>query len=156
MRHFILIPIAFGMFANLSASGYAAEGDAAMGHAMHHNQHTMDNRISLGLSPAMKQHQLENMRSHLAAIQSIVGYLSDNKFEQAADVAHTKLGLTDEMEKMCSTMSDNEQFTRLGLAFHNSGDDLGNTLKTGDMKMSLRALRNTMESCVQCHATFRQ
>ncbi|MFA6301444.1 MAG: cytochrome C [Candidatus Paceibacterota bacterium] len=133
----------------------ADEGAVRDHHAMHHT-HIMDDRLSLDLSPEMKQHQLKNMRSHVVAIQSIVGHLANNEFDQAAQVAHSELGLTEEMRKMCSTMSDNEKFRQLGLAFHRSGDDLGDTLKKKDMKKSLQALQTTMDYCVQCHATFRQ
>lgn len=149
-----LFAILFCGYLTMSQS-IADEGVAMDHHAMHH-QHIMDERLSLGLSPEMKQHQLKNMRSHVVAIQSIVGHLANNEFDQAAQVAHSELGLTEEMRKMCSTMSDNEKFRQLGLAFHQSGDDLGDTLKKKDMKKSLQALQTTMGYCVQCHATFRQ
>ncbi|MDP1871284.1 MAG: cytochrome C [Gallionella sp.] len=149
-----LLAILFCGYLTMSQS-IADEGVAMDHHAMHH-QRIMDERLSLGLSPKMKQHQLKNMRSHVVAIQSIVGHLANNEFDQAAQVAYSELGLTEEMRKMCSTMSDNEKFRQLGLAFHQSGDDLGDTLKKKDMKNSLQALRTTMDYCVQCHATFRQ
>src|SRR3989339_1401428 len=78
----------------------ADEGALMNHHAMHH-QHIIDERLSLGLSPEMKQHQLKNMRSHVVAVQSIVGHLANNEFDQAAQVAHAELGLTEEMRKMC-------------------------------------------------------
>jgi len=126
------------------------------GHKMHHNMHdTGDNRASLNLPPEMKQHQLSNMRSHVEAVQSIVGLIAKRDFDQAAQVAHSKLGLTDEMKKMCD-MFENQDFRKLGLAFHKSGDELGNVLKTKDTNKSLEALHDTMGYCVQCHAKFRQ
>jgi hypothetical protein len=103
----------------------------------------------------MKQRQLTNMRSHVEAIQSIVGMLAEGEYDNAAHVAHSRLGLTDEMKKMCD-MFDNVDFKKLGLAFHKSGDELGDALQTKDLNKSLRALHNTMEYCVQCHAKFRQ
>jgi hypothetical protein len=136
----------------VSTNGFAADGDG-MQHMHHHGM--MDNRISLDLSPEMKQHQLSNMRSHVQAVQSIVGLLSAGDFDKASQVAHTQLGLTDEMRKMCSSFK-NEKFNQLGLAFHQSGDELGNVLQSKDMKKSLQALHDTMTYCVECHATFRQ
>ncbi|MFZ3018756.1 MAG: cytochrome C [Gallionella sp.] len=136
----------------VSTNGFSAEGDS-MQHMHHHGM--MDNRISLDLSPEMKQHQLSNMRSHVQAVQSIVGLLSAGDFDKASQVAHTQLGLTDEMRKMCSSFK-NEKFNQLGLAFHQSGDELGNVLQSKDMKKSLQALHDTMTYCVECHATFRQ
>ncbi|OIO72053.1 MAG: cytochrome C [Zetaproteobacteria bacterium CG_4_9_14_3_um_filter_49_83] len=112
-------------------------------------------RTSLHLPPAMKQHQLSNMRSHLEAVQSIIGLLTEDKYVEASAVAYSKLGATPEMLKMCN-MFANEDFKKLGLAFHKSGDDLGDALKTGNLKQSLQALHTTMNYCVSCHATYRQ
>ena len=114
-----------------------------------------DKRISLQLNPQQKQHQLANMRSHVQAVQEIIGMLSQGKFNHASTIAHNKLGLTPEMKKMCN-MFDNANFRKVGLAFHQSADELGDVLKKGSLKQSLRALHNTMNYCVQCHATYRQ
>lgn len=124
-------------------------------HIMHMNETNVDNRISLNLPPQMKQHQLSNMRSHLVAIQDIIGFIAVENFEQASQIARSKLGLTEEMKKMCN-MFDNKSFTELGLAFHKSGDVLGDVLQEKDTVKSLQALRSTMNYCIQCHATFRQ
>jgi len=61
-----------------------------------------DKRISLGIGPQQKQHQLANMRSHLEAVQSIIGMISENRFDEASKVAHEKWGLTSEMRQMCN------------------------------------------------------
>lgn len=138
------------------ASNSLAQDGGNMEHTHHNMQHSLsDNRISLNLSPELKQHQLSNMRSHVEAVEAITGLLAEGKFDQASQIAHSKLGLTDDMKKMC-TMFENEKFNQLGLAFHKSGDDLGDALKSKDMAKSLHALHDTMGYCVQCHATFRQ
>ena len=117
--------------------------------------HANDGRISLGLSPQMKTHQLANMRSHVEAIQTIIGLIGNGDFDRASEIAHSKLGLTEEMKRMCN-MFNNEDFKNLGFQFHKSADTLGETLKTKDINKSLHALETTMGYCVQCHATFRQ
>ncbi len=136
-----------------------ADGDMHTMGQMVHNEMTghseNDGRISLGLSPQRKKHQLANMRSHVEAIQTIIGLIGDGNFTTASDIAHSKLGLTEEMEKMCS-MFNNQHFRELGFKFHKSADDLAEVLKTKDLKKSLHALHTTMGYCVQCHATFRQ
>jgi len=121
----------------------------------HHEISIMDTRISLGESPQMKQHQLSIMREHVEAIKSIAGLMAESKFEEASKIAHAKLGLTPEMQAMCG-MFNNENFEKLGLAFHKSGDDLGDVLKTRDINASLKALNKMMQYCVECHATYRQ
>lgn len=148
----IVVPAFIGMVGlNLA---FAGEEKMQMKHH-HHEMNMTDTRTSLGLSPQMKQHQLSNMRSHVEAIKSIVGLMSESRFEEASGIAHAKLGLTPEMKEMC-TMLGNEAFKTLGLAFHKSGDDLGDALQTKDVNASLRALNKTMDYCVTCHATFRQ
>jgi len=145
------------IFTGLTFNSFAEEKSSAMEHGMHHEMMSsnQDVRVSLGLSPAMKQHQLANMRSHVEAVRSIVGLLSEGSFDEASRIAHSKLGLTDKMKKMCNSFK-NEAFRNLGLAFHKSGDALGEALKAKDTTQSLRALHTTMGYCVQCHATFRQ
>ncbi len=134
-----------------------AQTDKASGanHPMMMNHKAIDKRISLNLSPNMKVHQLENMRSHVEAIQAIIGLIAEKKFTKAAELSHVKLGLTEEMKKMCS-MFQNEKFRTLGFQFHKSADKLAEVLTSKDTEKSLHALHNTMGYCVQCHATFRQ
>jgi len=147
--------VALGTGLNVFAEDH--DHQMMMGSMEHHQmmQSANDPRISLGLSAQMKQHQLSNMRSHLEALQSIVGDLAEDEFDRASDTAHAKLGLTPEMQKMCS-MFENDQFRKMGLAFHQSGDALGDALKSRDKKKSLLALKATMNYCVQCHASYRQ
>jgi hypothetical protein len=104
----------------------------------------------------MKQHQLSNMKSHVEAVHSIVGLIAEGDFDKASEIAHSKLGLTPEMQSMCSTMSSNETFVNLAFAFHKSGGDLGDELTKKDVNLSLKALNKTMGYCVQCHASYRQ
>ena len=136
---------------------YADNNESHMESMTHHNMMPSmdDERISLGLPPQMKQHQLSNMRSHLEAVEEIIGFIVEGQYDNASATAHSKLGLTDEMKKMCD-MFKNDDFRELGITFHKSGDALGDALLTKDVNKSLRALQNTMGYCVQCHATFRQ
>ena len=149
----ILITIA--AIIGIAGSNAALAKDEMMHQGDHHEMHMTDTRISLGLPAQMKQHQLSNMREHVEAIKSIVALMSEKKFKEASGIAHAKLGLTADMQAMCN-MFDNKDFKALGTAFHKSGDDLGDALKTGDVNVSLRALYKTMQYCVECHATYRQ
>ncbi|MDP2782597.1 hypothetical protein [Devosia sp.] len=148
--------IAASVFIGAVGFNAAFAKDGMTHHDNHqHEMHMADTRISLGLPAQMKQHQLSNMREHMEAIKSITGLISENKFDEASKIAHAKLGLTADMQAMCN-MFENKNFKSLGLAFHKSGDDLGDVLKTRNMNTSLRALNKTMQYCVECHATFRQ
>ena len=131
------ILIAVSAFIGIIGLNVAFAADETMHHESHrHDMSMMDTRTSLELSAEMKQHQLSNMREHVDAIKTIIGFMSENKFEDASKVAHTKLGLTPEMQKMCSMFND-KKFMTLGLAFHKSGDYLGDTLQTKDLNYHL-------------------
>jgi hypothetical protein len=129
----------------------AAENDT-MGLTAHN---IFDNRTYLGLSTKVKHRQLVNMRAQLAATQTIIRLLAEEKFEKAAKISRAKLGLTDEMKQIYD-LSKNEDFKKLGLTFHSSADELEAALLSKDMKKSLQALQNSMSYCVQCHNKFRQ
>jgi hypothetical protein len=114
-----------------------------------------DIRISLGLSARINHRLLDNMREQLQATRAIIGWIAEEKYEKASKISHARLGLTDEMRRIYDR-SKNEGFKNLGLAYHKSATELEAALQTRDMKKSLRALRNTMGYCVQCHDKFRQ
>ena len=116
---------------------------------------TNDKRVSLALNPMQKQHQLKNMRSHLEAIQNIIGLIAKEKYDEASKVAYTKLGSTTEMKLMCSSFG-NKNFENMGLDFHKSADKMSEIFKNKDKDTSLEALSITMNYCIQCHATFKQ
>jgi len=114
-----------------------------------------DTRTSLNLPAPMRLMQKQMMREHLQAVTDIVALITEGKFDAASEIAHSKLGLTPEMKKMCNMFGNND-FRRIGLTFHKHADELGDVLKTKNLNKSLRALHATMNSCVQCHASFRQ
>ncbi len=125
----------------------AAEGFMGKAHNM------KDRRTFLNLSPEMRHHQLTNMRAHLAAIQKITGLIAERKYDKAAQIAHSQLGLTDEVGGMYAQF-ENEEFKAIGILFHSSGDKLGDALKTRNSRKVLKALGKTLGYCVQCHEKF--
>jgi cytochrome c556 len=153
----ILILVGILLSLGVSPTSFAGDNEQQINLREDHNMmnHANDGRISLGLSPQMKTHQLANMRSHVEAIQTIIGLIGNGDFNKASEIAHSRLGLTENMKRMCN-MFTNDDFKNLGLQFHKSADVLGETLKTKNINKSLRALQTTMGYCVKCHATFRQ
>lgn len=113
-----------------------------------------DNRTFIQLSSDMQAHQKAMMREHLRASQEVAALLAEGNFARASTVAHEKLGLTDEMKKMCD-MFPVENYRSMGYAFHQSADQLAETIKTGNLQRSLSAYAGMMKNCVNCHDTFR-
>jgi len=153
------VPVLLSVMLMSTTIVFAQDMDVPAHKMTHSDMHVMkqadDTRTSLGLGPKQKQHQLANMRSHLKAVQSIIGLISAEQFDEASKVAHEQLGLTPEMKQMCN-MFTNEDFKSMGLAFHQSADDLGEVLKSKNLNHSLKALHTTMNYCISCHSTFRQ
>ena len=125
------------------------------GPAHQHHNGPSDGRTKLNVPPMMQEHQKRNMREHLRAVQEIVALLAAGDYEKGSQTAREKLGLSEEMMKMCSMFGD-EGFTRMGISFHESGDALGEALKAKDMKKSLAALNSTLTKCVACHDAYKQ
>jgi len=156
IKQLVLMVLLVTMLGTAQSNEATHEGmDHKMMHGMKMGAFVEDSRVSLNLSPMMKQHQLANMRAHLDAVRKIILSMAQNDFGGASEIASNQLGLNKKMMAMCNSFG-NETFKSMGMAFHKSGDDLAKTLKTGDLQASLRALNTTMTSCVACHSTFRQ
>ncbi|HEU4593515.1 MAG TPA: hypothetical protein VFS13_21630, partial [Steroidobacteraceae bacterium] len=80
-------------------------GFAFAAEPVHHSasQTASDTRQPLYLLPVMAQHQKQNMREHLAAVNEIVAALGKNDFKSVGEAAR-KLGTTPEMQQMCAHM----------------------------------------------------
>jgi hypothetical protein len=114
-----------------------------------------DDRISLNLNKMQKRHQLSNMRNHLKAVQEIISFIAEDNYDSAANIASSQLGLTKEMKMMCSNFGD-AGFEKLGIAFHQSADEMSTIFRSKDKQKSLVALSKTVNYCVSCHESYRQ
>ncbi|MFM2057717.1 MAG: hypothetical protein RLY71_2102 [Pseudomonadota bacterium] len=161
----------------LSATGLAgaqhAHGAAAAGqpdHAAHagqadmHAQHMMaagDARQLVNFPAPMRTHTLSSMRDHLQALADIQGALAKGAFDQVAEVAEQRLGMTslkahgahESSRYMPQGMQD------IGTTMHHSASQLAleaqNAAATGDIKPVLAALARTTQACTACHAAYR-
>jgi len=98
---------------------------------------------------------LQRMRENLAYLNEIQAALAASDFEQAADIAEYKIGLSSygpqNKRQFPYTPAPMKQ---MGDASRRSASKLALVLKEGDMKKSLEALATTTSTCVACHATF--
>lgn len=115
-----------------------------------------DTRAPLPLTAMMAAHQKQNMRDHLAAIQEIVGALGRDDMEGVAKAAR-RLGYSDAMAQMCDHMGAAAPgFSEVALSFHRTADGIGAAAARGDRAGVLSALNGTLQTCVGCHAAYRQ
>lgn len=134
----------------------AAAGHRRPGKRAEPDSDALDSRIQVPLLPRMAQHQRENMRDHLTAVQEILGAVAQNDFS-GVEKAAARIESSNEMQQMCSHMGRGAPgFTELALNFHRTADSIGAAARKEDRSGVLQALSNTLATCVGCHATYRQ
>jgi hypothetical protein len=116
----------------------------------------MDTRVPVPLLPMMANHQKQNMRDHLHAVQDIVGGIEAGDFEAIARAAAT-IGYSEQMGQMCNHMGAGAPgFTDQALRFHHTADTISAAARKRDMQGVVGALGETLATCTGCHATFKQ
>lgn len=123
-----------------------------------------DARQLVKLPPMMQEHMLGNMRDHLLTLSGILGDVASGKFDDAAELAEARLGLSSlglhgaahmapfmpkPMQELGTSM--HRAASRLAIALQNAGasptaDSLG--------KVS-GALHEVTTACTGCHAAYR-
>jgi len=116
----------------------------------------MDTRAPVPLVPMMANHQKQNMRDHLAAVQEIVAAVAANDFP-AIEKAAGRIGYSEQMGMMCQHMGAGAPgFTEAALRFHHTADTIAEAARQKDAQGVLAALTATLSTCTNCHAAFKQ
>ncbi len=109
------------------------------------------------LPEMMQNHMLANMRDHLVAINEILVYLADNKLDEAAEVAESRLGMSSlnlhGASHMASRMPTGMQET--GTSMHRAASRFALKAQEGDALAAYNALSEITSACVACHAGYR-
>jgi cytochrome c556 len=128
----------------------------AQEHSGMRSQGVSDTRKPLPLPAMMADHQKQNMREHLAAVQAIVAAIGREDMGGVAK-ASARIGYSETMGQMCEHMGAAAPgFTAMALNFHRTADTIGEAARRGDRAAVLTALDRTLQTCVSCHATYRQ
>ncbi len=116
----------------------------------------IDERTPLPLSPMMANHQKQNMREHLVAVQEMVAGLSTGDFA-AVEKAASRIGYSEGMGQMCTHMGAAAPgFTDQALSFHRAADRIAAAARDGDQARVLAELGETLRACTGCHAAWKQ
>jgi cytochrome c556 len=119
-------------------------------------QSANDRRNPLPLLATMAEHQKQNMREHLAAVQAIIAAVSRDDMDGVAK-ASARIGYSAAMGQMCEHMgAATPGFAPMALNFHHTADGIGEAARRGDRAGVLTALDQTLQTCVACHAAYRQ
>lgn len=116
----------------------------------------LDARKPVPLLAMMANHQKQNMREHLVAVQEIVSALAANDFA-AVEKAAAKVGFSEQMGMMCNHMGAGAPgFSEQALQFHHTADGIGEAARKKDAAGVLKALDATLQTCTACHETWKQ
>jgi cytochrome c556 len=116
----------------------------------------IDARTPVPLLPMMANHQKQNMRDHLAAVQQIVAATAKNDFA-TIEKAAGRIGFSEQMGQMCEHMGAGAPgFTELALKFHRDADKIGEAARKHDSQQVLSLLGQTLSQCTGCHETYKQ
>jgi cytochrome c556 len=116
----------------------------------------LDQRRPVPLLPHMAQHQKQNMREHLEAVQEVVAAAAANDFEKVASSAK-RMGSSESMGRMCEHMGAAAPgFTEQALGFHHTADEIAAAASSRDGTAVLAALSKTLQACTSCHTTYKQ
>jgi len=149
----------------VAAFPLAATGAEQPNHDMH-EQHAMqhapaDSRPLVELPEQMRLHMLSNMRDHLLALQQIQDALANERFDEAAQIAEARLGMTSLELHGAHDVAPYmpKQMRTIGSGMHRAASQFavtaGDAAATGDSKSALAALANVTAQCVACHEGFR-
>jgi hypothetical protein len=134
------------------ASGAAPSAATGAQAALDH----LDTRAPVPLLPMMANHQKQNMRDHLVAVQEIVAGASAGDFA-AIERAAGRIGFSEQMGRMCTHMGAGAPgFTEQALKFHHTADTIGDAARRKDSQAVWTALGETLQTCTGCHAVWKQ
>lgn len=142
MRHFSFLTLV--LIGSVALPGYA-----------------QDARVKVELPPMMQEHMLANMRDHLLALQTITRLLASQEYEEAADIAENRLGMTSLESHGASHMGQfmPKEMGAIGTNMHRAASRFAISARDaaieGGLEKSFAALSEVMEQCVACHAGYK-
>lgn len=120
-----------------------------------------DERIYVELPPMMREHMLANMRDHLLALQTITQQLADQEYDQAADTAEQRLGMSSLEKHGAGHMGKfmPESMGEIGTSMHRAASRFAfaaqNAAVEGGLEKAFAALSEVMAQCVACHSSYK-
>ncbi|MDF3809417.1 MULTISPECIES: hypothetical protein [Rhodopseudomonas] len=152
------------MILALTGSLTAAAIAQHQGHMQHHDHGGMaqsDSRELVQMPDAIVRPMLSNMRNHLAALQEIQSAMAQDKFDDAASIAESRLGMSSlglhGAHDIAPLMPAGMQ--QAGTEMHRAASRFAIAVKdagvSGDNKPALAALAAVTAQCVACHTGYR-
>lgn len=116
-----------------------------------------DAREKVDFPEMMKQHQLSNMRDHLATLNEILALMAKSDLDKAADIAEHRLGMTSMVAHNASHMAPYmpKGMQNIGSEMHHAASRFAMAAQEGDLPRALDSLSKVTQQCVACHSAYR-
>ena len=120
-----------------------------------------DARQPVTMPAPMQEHMLANMRDHLSAIGEIQAALAKAKYNQAADIAEQRIGMSSLQSHSASHMAPYmpKAMQDIGTTMHRAASRFARTAQeavvSNDLARVLGALGELTQQCVACHASYK-
>ena len=122
-------------------------------------KHFTDLRTFVEMPERARKILQEDMLDHLAVLNEINRYLSEDKLSSAAEVAETGMG-----QSLLSKYQDEDmrpgrympkEMREIGWELHNAATEFAKVAREGKMKKTLIAYHRITSACVACHYSYR-
>ena len=109
------------------------------------------------LPEMMQQHMMSNMRDHLAAINEILIKMANGDFEDAAEIAEYRLGMSSLESHGASHMAKfmPAGMRQAGTAMHKAASRFALKAQEEEVLPAYDALSEVTSACVACHSGYR-
>ena len=120
-----------------------------------------DSRKKVEFPPPMREHMLANMRDHLLALETITRQLANGQYDEAAEVAETRLGMSSMGTHGAAHMGPYmpKGMGNIGTEMHRAASRFSIAAKDaaidGGLSTAFGALSDVMTQCVACHSGYR-
>ncbi|MES9958281.1 MAG: hypothetical protein ABW086_14630 [Sedimenticola sp.] len=120
-----------------------------------------DKRQFVQMPEMMREHMLANMRDHLLALEEITRYLAGQQYDQAAEVAENRLGMSSLESHGASHMAQfmPREMGAIGTNMHRAASRFALAAKNAELEGGLHkafsSLSEVMQQCVACHSGYR-
>ena len=120
-----------------------------------------DGRVAVKLPDMMREHMLGNMRDHLFALEEITRYLANQKYDEAAEVAENRLGMSSLKLHGASHLGEfmPKEMGDIGTSMHRAASRFAlvaiDAELDGGLNKVFSALSDVMSQCVACHSAYK-
>ena len=120
-----------------------------------------DGRQTVELPDMMREHMLSNMRDHLLALEEITRYLANQQYDEAAEVAENRLGMSSMDLHGASHLGKfmPKEMGAIGTNMHRAASRFALAAQDaeieGGLNKAFSALSEVMQQCVACHAGYK-